>query len=183
MEIWKDIKGFEGIYQVSNQGKVKSLERKTFNNGTKTVNKIKEKILKKPLDKNGYVRYCFFKDNQRFSLIEHRLVAIAFIPNPGNKPQINHKDGVKTNNSVNNLEWVTPRENTIHAILNGLSFQVGGEKHHMSKLTLKQVKEIFEIYKTEKITQKKLADIYNVSQSQINRILNKKRWKDYEFSK
>jgi DNA-binding MarR family transcriptional regulator len=53
----------------------------------------------------------------------------------------------------------------------------------MSKLTLKQVKEIFEIYKTEKITQKKLADIYNVSQSQINRILNKKRWKDYEFSK
>ena len=183
MEVWKDIKGFEGIYQVSNQGEVKSLERKTFNNGTKKQNIIKEKILKKPLDKDGYIRYCLFKNGKRFSLKAYRLVAIEFIDNPQNKSQVNHIDGNKINNSVLNLEWVTPRENTIHAILNGLSFQVGGEKHHMSKINSKQVSEIFSIYQTEKIPQHKLAEIYGISQSQISRILNKKRWKDYEFSK
>lgn len=183
MQVWKDIKGFEGIYQISNNGEVKSLERKTFNNGTKTENIIKEKILKKPLDKDGYIIYCLFKNNKRFSLKAHRLVAIEFIDNPQNKPQVNHKNGIKTDNSVDNLEWVTAKENSVHATQLGLNYQLGGELHHMSKLTAKQINEIFDFYLNKNITQKEIARIYNVSQTQINRILNKKRWKDYDISK
>ena len=104
-EIWKDIKGYEGLYQISNYGEVKSLEKKA---GFSTR---KEKILKQHLDKDGYVKVYLCKNNKVKFLSVHRLIAEAFIPNPNNFPQINHKDENKQNNKIENLEWCTCKYN------------------------------------------------------------------------
>lgn len=118
-EIWKDIKDYEGLYQVSNLGNVRSLDRIiTFKNGTKQF--FKGKILKQKLDKNGYLRVTLTKNNHLSLKQVHRLVGIAFIPNPENKPTINHKKGIKTDNRVSQLEWATYQEQTQHAIKTGL---------------------------------------------------------------
>ena len=102
MEEWEDIEGYEGIYQVSNLGRVKSLNY----NRTK-----KEKILKPQLHRKGYLYVVLYKEGKGRHYKIHRLVAQAFIPNPENKPEVNHKDEDKTNNKVENLEWTTRREN------------------------------------------------------------------------
>lgn len=109
-EIWKDIKGYEGLYQVSNLGRVKSLERlaKSNNNNYRIV---KEKFLKKYEDKDGYIRVSLNKNSKSLSYPIHRLIAEAFIPNFNNLPQINHKDENKKNNCINNLEWCTTKYN------------------------------------------------------------------------
>ena len=104
-EIWKDIKGYEDLYQISNYGEVKSLEKKA---GFSTR---KEKILKQHLDKDGYVKVYLCKNNKVKFLSVHRLIAEAFIPNPNNFPQINHKDENKQNNKIENLEWCTCKYN------------------------------------------------------------------------
>ncbi len=115
-EIWKDVKGYEGLYQVSNLGRAKSLGRKNCSNIC-----LKDKILNPSLDhKNGYKRVCLCRNNNEKRVGIHRLVAEVFIPNPENKPCVNHKDGNKLNNRVDNLEWCTAKENNQHAIKTGL---------------------------------------------------------------
>lgn len=110
-EIWKDIDGYEGLYQVSNLGNVKSL--------TNRSNHKEEKILK--LNTNGkYYLVNICKNTKKKTLLIHRLVAKAFIDNPNNLPQINHINGNKLDNRVENLEWCTCRENIIHSIKTGL---------------------------------------------------------------
>lgn len=114
MEIWKDIIGYEGYYQVSNLGNVRSLDR--FDG----VHKRDGKIIRPNLKANGYLQVGLRKHSERKWFGLHRLVAIHFIENPYNKPQVNHIDGNKQNNTVNNLEWVTGKENQTHAKKLGL---------------------------------------------------------------
>lgn len=104
-EIWKPVIGYENLYSISNFGRVKSLNF----NGSK-----QEKIMS-PYTVHNYKRIRIFKNKKACSVGVHRLVAGAFIPNPDNKPLVNHKDGNKSNNTVTNLEWATQSENAIHA--------------------------------------------------------------------
>lgn len=120
-EVWKDIDGYEGLYQVSNMGRVKSLERTRNMNqpGHDKPVRVSERILKFG-SSLGYLSVRLSKDGLVKQIRVHKLVALAFVPNPLGKPHINHKDGNKHNNRFDNLEWVTPSENQQHAILNGL---------------------------------------------------------------
>ena len=122
-EVWKDIPDYEGLYQVSNLGRVKSLNK---------YHHKKEQILKNRITKDGYYETVLCKKGKMSFFRTHRLVAIAFIPNLLNKPQINHKDGNKLNNNVKNLEWCTLQENKEHAIKMGLQ-DFWGKKNPKAK--------------------------------------------------
>lgn len=113
MEEWRDIKGYEGLYQVSNLGRVKSLARKTNNQYGK-----KERLMTQKLDKDGYKRVGLNKNGKQIYYGVHRLVAQAFISNPNNYPQINHKDENKSNNKVDNLEWCDGKYNQNYGTIN-----------------------------------------------------------------
>jgi hypothetical protein len=115
MEIWRDIEGFEGMYQVSNMGRVRGVDRYVgYRNGRKRL--WKGHIKKPTVTAKGYLKVSMHDGQKRKTEEIQRLVARAFIPNPMNKPYVNHKDGNKQNNAVENLEWTTPSENTIHAV-------------------------------------------------------------------
>ena len=115
-EVWKDISGYEGLYQVSNKGRVKSLGR-MVSKGQKGERFEKEIILKQVDNTHGYLVVSLSKDGKAKNYRVHRLVASAFIPNSENKPFINHIDENKYNNEVGNLEWVTAKENSNHGTL------------------------------------------------------------------
>lgn len=116
-EKFKDIKGYEGYYQVSNLGNVKSVTRfiKYINGRHRYVN---ERILKTDKTKKGYLLVTLSANGINIKHSVHRLVALAFINNNNNKPQVNHIDGNRSNNNVNNLEWVSRRENVSHGVRN-----------------------------------------------------------------
>jgi len=173
-EIWKDVPNYDGLYQVSNLGRIKSLNKK---------NKIKElkgidttRILKLRESKDGYLYTVFSIDKVRKTVKAHRLVAESFLDNKENKPCVNHINGIKTDNRVENLEWCTYSENTKHAVKIGLKKGVKGEKSHLSKLNINDVNNIRLLYSKGNVPQLKLAKTFNISQSQVNRIVNKKNW-------
>lgn len=107
MEEWRDIPGYEGLYQVSNEGNVRSIRFNKIRNMKAWLNQ-------------GYPTVELCVNNQRYTVGVHRLVALAFIPNPENKPQVNHKDRNKANDDVSNLEWVTGSENVADAYKKGV---------------------------------------------------------------
>ncbi len=174
-EIWKDVIGYEGLYEISNYGRIKSIARQVVSQYRKRT--IKEKILKNTTCHYGYTNTCLSKygDSKLFKV--HRLVAIHFIPNPENKPQVNHKgkNPNKKDNRVWMLEWVTNKENADHFSSTNLRNQALGEKASKSKLTEKDVLEIRAL--KDKLSNRKIAKIYNVTPQSINAVLLKKTWR------
>lgn len=167
MEKWKDIDGYNGMYQVSNKGKVRSWKNNKWG-------KLKSPKILSAFKVNGYFRVALSKNNNATQYSIHRLVCEAFIPNPENKREVNHIDAVKTNNEISNLEWVTSSENKNHAIMMGLH---GGEINGMSKLCENDVIEIREKYTPRVYTRVMLSKEYGVSVSCIDRVIQKESWK------
>ena len=135
----EDVPDYEGLYQISNLGNVKSLKREVYDKFGKKYNK-KERILKPGLS-TGYFTINLCKNGVSKNYMIHKLVIESFIPNPENKPCVNHINGIKTDNRLENLEWVTYSENTKHAFKIGLQIPSKrvGENHNRSKLTNESV--------------------------------------------
>lgn len=172
MEIWKDVLGYEGIYQVSDLGNVKSLDRVSYHPRFGDMN-LKGGIKKQCNNRYGYLMVGLHKEGRLKSHTVHRLVAIAFIPNPENKSEVNHKFGNKKDNRAIVLEWNTQEENIEHAIRTGLSVSKG-EYNSNSKLTESQV---LEIRKNTTKTMRQMSIEYNVVFSCISGIIKRKTWK------
>lgn len=170
-EAWEGIGGFEGLYKVSSFGRILSLPR--F--GTKN----EAKILKLHVSKRyGYANVCLCKNNHKVLRRVNRLVAIAFIPNPNNLPEVNHKDGNKLNNNVSNLEWCTNSYNKIHAYKIGLMSAVG-ERNGQSKLNEAQVRDIRALLAVN-ANQRLLAKRFGISQQTVSEIKMRKIWSHLE---
>lgn len=176
-EIWKELVGNREIYLISNLGNVKTKGR----NGSHYF--IKSHYLKIYTKENGYQRVILSLDERGKYYYVHRLVAELFIPNPDNLPCVNHKDGNKSNNFVDNLEWCTRSENEKHAWRIGLknknTLGTKGEKHGMHKLTQKQVDYIREVHKPldSSYGSKALAEQFNVSPQTITNVVHYANWK------
>lgn len=192
-EIWHDIEGFDGKYQVSNLGRVRSFAYKN------------ERILSLQKLSGGYFGVCLSKENKRHTYLIHRLVASAFIPNPQNKKEVNHKNGKKSDNMVDNLEWATPKENMQHALQNGLLKTVikpmldgwqnkkeeiikkviqrsAGENSPNHKWTNHQIMQIRKLFR-EGIKVCEIARKYKVHHSTISSIVKGKAWKHLPYDK
>ena len=118
-EEWRPVVGYEGLYEVSNLGRVRSIGRKREITQTcKTSVFYPGKIIKSYTTKDGYARLCLCKDAKESQILVHRIVAAAFIPNPENYPIVNHKDENKQNNAANNLEWCTGKYNANYGTIN-----------------------------------------------------------------
>lgn len=171
MEIWKDVNGFEGYFQISNYGRVKQLEREVWN-GYAWFTK-KEKMLKISYRK-AYPSVRFYIDNKVYWKSVHRLIAEAFIPNPHNKSEVNHINGIKTDFNIDNLEWVTRSENQLHA------FRTGLNKPHIHKGSLNPSSKLNEIdiinIRNDKRLHRIIAESYGISRYNITNIKNHKRW-------
>ena len=121
-EIWKPIKDYENLYEISNLGRIRSKDRVVYqkNRWNDNLSRFlyKGKLLNTKIEENKYVQVHLCKNNKQKRYLVHRLVAETFIPNPENKEQVNHINCNKNDNRVENLEWTTPKENTQHAIKN-----------------------------------------------------------------
>lgn len=173
MENWIDICGYEGKYQISDLGRVRSVPGTYLRAGIEV--KRKGKILKQQETGKGYLRVTFGEGGEKKTYQVHRLVAKAFIPKIEGKEQINHIDGDKRNNSANNLEWVTCKENMRHAKENGLrpdfsTFDWGSPKVAVAKCDL-ETGEVIEIYKS--VTRAAYAN--GLRRSNISKVIHGER--------
>ncbi|HGH0795735.1 NUMOD4 domain-containing protein [Staphylococcus pseudintermedius] len=171
-EVWKDVVGYEGYYQVSNKGRVRSLGRFVKNDNSDVVRFFKGKILKQSQNPYGYPRVSFSKNNVNKKFLVHRLVMQAFFVDFDEELEVNHIDGVKTNNSFENLEMVTTIDNIRHA------HKIGLIKKYGKKLNENDVLKIRKLYaNTPNITHQEIADKFGVSDVSISKILRNTTWK------
>ena len=132
METWKEIKGYEGLYEVSDCGNVRSLVCYSPKRGDYSK-RSNPKLLRQATTHDGYKRVTLSRAGRMKSITVHRLVAIAFIPNPSNAPAVNHIDECITNNHVSNLEWCTSKENSNHGTLRQRIKERLSKHHHLAK--------------------------------------------------
>ncbi len=175
-ENWKDIDGYSS-YQVSDFGRVRTLGgRIVVNSRSGNLRKTASRYLALCDSGHGYKCISITMDSIRKSFSVHRLVAIAFIPNPENKPDVNHKDGDKSNNYASNLEWCTESENILHSV--NMGFHQRGEESHHAKLNETQVIEILNHFHIHpKSNRTVIAEKYNVTEGAIQAIIFNKSWR------
>lgn len=164
-EVWEDLKGLEEFAQISTLGRIK--------------NKKTGHIYNLGYYSNGYEQLSMTINEKRYTAIVHRLVAKQFIPNLENKPQVNHKNGIRDDNRVCNLEWCTQSENLKHSFreLNRERRDMKGEKNTRSILNEQQVLEIRRLYEKEGKTNLELSKIYNMNPPAIWKIIHRYTWK------
>lgn len=169
IEVWKDIPNYEGLYQVSNLGRVRGLDRvvKTKNGLTQTK---KGKILKNKMGTNRYYYVCLYKNNKQKTFMIHTLVASNFIGKRPDNHDICHKNGDRYDNRVENLKYDTRRQNNI-------DHYRYGSKNPNGKLSIAEVLDMRKKYKTGRFTHKQIAELFNISKSQTNAVLNKHSYK------
>lgn len=165
-EKWVSIKGYEGLYEISDLGGVKSIYRTGI--GRHRCKRIfRGKVLLQPISRDLYHTVALCKDGKVKRFYTHRLIALNFLNNESNKPQINHINGIKTDNRPENLEWCTGKENAIHANKTGLSKV--GTRHYLAKLNEEQVRSI----RMDKRSQKDIAENYNISIDTVYKVRHK----------
>lgn len=170
-EIWKDILGYEGKYKISNLGKIFSV-KKLGSGGDRTG-----RIMKLKIDKNGYCYINLFNAAKRRTFKIHRLVALHFISNGDNKPQVNHIDFDRKNNRVDNLEWCTSSENHKHTWINGRGYNPLHEKglsNPNTKYHLDIIKEMI-LLRDNKMSYPKIANKFGCSHSTVQRLIKQHR--------
>jgi hypothetical protein len=167
-EIWKNIDGFKN-YQVSNFGNIRSIFASGNNWSKKRIKAIKPRIG----NNSGYYAINLRKNSKRITIRVHRLVANAFITNSENKPQVNHKNGIKTDNMVCNLEWVTASENIKHAWDIGL---ISVKRKRPTRLTYEKALEIREVRNTAGHSIKKISELFGISCASVFNIIHDKTW-------
>ena len=168
-EVWKDIVGYEGLYEISSIGRVKSVDRISPQG-----HHLPERIRKPYIDKDGYPKVNLCKEGKVIHYPVHRLVAIAFVPNPENKPQVNHIDGNKANNCVANLEWNTDSENMLHAFRTGLKkpnhISFYGECNPHCKVLDEDIPKLIEDFNFG-MSRAELTAKYGIGKTQMYRIV------------
>jgi len=162
-EIWKDIPNYSAYYKVSSCGRIKSFHHNK--NG---------RLLKNSIYNTGYLYVDLCKKTKKTRFLVHRIVAFVFIDNHYTKPCVNHIDGNKKNNTKNNLEWVTYKENQQHAFDTGLHKMPKGELSPNSKISFKEVLQIRSKYDSGNFTQKQIGCEYGISQMHVSDIVNYK---------
>jgi len=173
-EIWKQAVGFEGYYEVSSLGRVRSLDRIA---NSRSPRLVKGRTLKTPCNSDGYPTVKPHIKGRGTSEKVHRMVAKAFLENTGDKEQVNHIDGDKSNNAINNLEWCSARENVRHARDTGLREKAifTGEENRASILNEHEVIRIRQLQNI--LTQGELQKLFGVSRSTIQNVLSRRTWK------
>jgi predicted XRE-type DNA-binding protein len=173
MEIWKDVKGYEDYYSVSNTGKI--------------LSKRKNKLLSFGDNGRGYLFVNFYNEKGIKRFYVHRIIALSFLDNKENKTQVNHKDCNKSNNNIDNLEWNTADENIKHAVKNKRFYTSEFQKQQtskanrgsnskVSKLKEKQVVLIKKYLKLNKYTQKQIAEMFGTTTANVGAIKRNKSW-------
>lgn len=176
-EIFKSKKGYEGFYDVSNLGRIKSIGRLIH----QKADVYRNGRIMKPQKRGEYLGIKFSKDGVRKMYLIHRLIAEVFIPNPDNLKEVNHLDGNKFNNAVSNLEWSTHKNNCIHA-RDILKNTYKGEKHHSAKLKEQDVIDMINDYKRDNYSYAELGRIYNITPEAASCIIRRKTWKHLKIA-
>lgn len=178
-EIWRPIEDFEDSHEVSSLGRVRSIEREWIGvtpTGHPALRRTKPRICSQRHERNGYARVSLCRGGKPLAKLVHRLVARAFIEPAHGCDQVNHKNGDKTDNCVDNLEWSNARHNQLHAIANGLARGRRGSEHGMSKLTESDVLEIRRLLATGMV-QRRIAERFGIAYCKITMIKQGVAWK------